>query len=107
MSTQEHMKKLIHTAATRRASLVRPIITLGLGLLLALFTSALTYSTPPAREGNFGATVFFMAQPTSTPQQKDLSEIGSTDGIVIMGIVIAFIVVVPILLRRKAWMEPR
>jgi len=44
-------------------------------------------------------------QPTSTPQPKDLSEIGSTDGIVIMGFLIALIVIVPILLRRKAWME--
>ena len=101
------MKKLIHTAATRRASLVRPIITIGLGFILALFSAALTYSSPPAMEGTFGGAAAFFLQPTSTPQPKDLSEIGSTDGIVIMGILIALIVIVPILLQRKSWMESR
>jgi hypothetical protein len=48
-----------------------------------------------------------MMQPTSTPKPKDISEIGSTDGIVIMGILIALIIIIPILLRRKSWMEPR
>ena len=85
--------------------LVRLIITLGLSLLLALLSAALPYSTPPALEGTFGAASFFAAQPTSTPQPDDLSEIGSTDGILIMGFLIALIVVVPILWRRKAWME--
>jgi hypothetical protein len=99
------MKKMIHATATRRAWLVRPLITLGLGILLALLSAAITYSTPPALEGTFGAV--FLLQPTSTPPPKDLSEIGSTDGIVIMGFVIALIVVVPILWRRKAWMEHR
>ena len=86
---------------------VRPIITVVIGLLLALFSAALTYSTPPAMDGTFGTAAFFVMQPTSTPQQKDLSEIGSTDGIVVMGFVIALIVVVPILLRMKSWMESR
>lgn len=86
---------------------VRPIITVVIGLLLALFSAALTYSTPPAMDGTFGTAAFFVMQPTSTPQQKDLSEIGSTDGIVVMGFVIALIVVVPLLLRRKSWMESR
>jgi predicted membrane protein len=85
--------------------LVRPIITLGLSLLLALLSAALTYSTPPALDGTFSATTFFAAQSTSTPQADDLSEIGSTDGILIMGFLIALIVVVPILWRRKAWMD--
>lgn len=94
------MKKLNH----RAASLVRPIITIGLGFLIALLSAALTFSTPPALEGTFGSTAFF-TQPTSTPQPNDLSEIGSTDGIIIMGFLIVLIIIVPILLRRKAWME--
>ena len=97
------MSKLIH----RTASLVRPIITVGLGSLLALFSAAITYSTPPAMEGAFGAAAFLVLQPTSTPKPKDLSEIGSTDGIVFMGIIIALIIIIPILLRRKSWMESR
>ena len=86
---------------------VRPIFTLGLGILLSLFSAALTYSVPPVVEGDFGAAAFFALQPTSTPAPQDLSEIGSTDGIVTMGFVIALIVIVPILLHRKSWMETR
>jgi hypothetical protein len=100
------MIKRIHTAALRRASLVRPIITIGLGLVLALFSAALTYSAPPASEGNLAAAGIFF-QPTSTPQPQDLSEIGSTDGIIVMGLIIALIIIIPILLRRKSWIEPR
>jgi hypothetical protein len=106
------MKKSIQRAPAKSirdylASLVRPIITVTIGFLLALFSAALTYSTPPAMEGTFGGAAFFIAQPTSTPKTKDLSEIGSTDGIIIMGIVIALIIIVPILLRRKSWTETR
>ena len=36
-------------------------------------------------------------------QLEDRSEIGSTDEIVIMGGVISFIIVVPILMTRKSW----
>ena len=98
------MKKLIR----RTALLARPLITVGVGFALALFSAALTYSTQPAMGGSLsnGAAAFFL-QSTSTPQPKDMSEIGSTDGIVIMGILIALIVIVPILLQRKSWMETR
>jgi hypothetical protein len=58
-------------------------------------------------DGALAGAAFFMMQPTSTPEPKDLSEIGSTDGIVIMGVLIALIIIVPILLRRKAWLESR
>lgn len=85
---------------------LRPIITLGFGLILALFSAALTYSVPPAMQGNPAAAAFFV-QPTKTPQPEDLSVIGSTDGIIVLGFVIALIIIIPILLRRKCWMEPR
>ena len=84
---------------------MRPIITVGLGIVLALFSAALTYSAPPVIQGNLGTAALFV-QPTRTPQPQDLSEIGSTDGIIIMGLVIALIIIIPILLRRKAWIEP-
>jgi hypothetical protein len=89
------------------SKLMRPIITVGLGSLLALFSAAISYSTPPAMESAFGVATFLVLQPTSTPKPKDLSEIGSTDGIVFMGILIALIIIIPILLRRKSWMESR
>ncbi len=85
---------------------MRPVITIGIGLLLALFSAALNYSAPPAMQGNFGDTAFFL-QATSTPQPEDLSRVGSTDGIAAMGVLIALLVIVPILLRRSSWMEPR
>ena len=87
--------------------LMRPIITVGLGLLLALFSAAITFFAPPVTEGSFAGAAAFFLQPTSTPEPQDISEIGSTDGIVIMGILIALIVIVPILLQRKSWMEDR
>jgi hypothetical protein len=98
------MKKLIHRIALR----TRPLIPVGVGLVLALFSAALPYPTPPVMQGTFGArAAAFFLQSTSTPQPKDMSEIGSTDGIVLMGIFIALIIIVPILLQRKSWMEPR
>ena len=86
---------------------MRPIITLAIAFLLALCSAALTYSTPPAMDETLGDGTFFTIERTTAPQQEDLSEIGSTDGILIMGFVIVFIIVIPILLRRKSWMEPR
>jgi len=84
--------------------IMRPVITIGLGLVLALFSAALSSSKPPASYGNSAAAAFFF-QTTPTPQPKDLSKIGSTDGIVAMGIIIALIIVIPILLRRKSWKQ--
>ncbi len=96
------MRKFIR----RPASLMRPILTIGFGLVLALLSAALTYSAPPAMQGNLAAAAFFL-QPTKTPQPKDLSIVGSTDWITVMGFVIALIIIIPILMRRKSWMEPR
>jgi hypothetical protein len=84
--------------------LMRPIITIGLGLVLTLSSAALSSSRPPTIQGNPGAAAFFF-QTTPTPQPKDLSKVGSTDGIAAMGILIALIIVIPILLRRKSWMQ--
>jgi hypothetical protein len=53
---------------------------------------------------NPGTTAFFF-QTTPTPQTKDISQIGSTDGIIVMGFFIALIIVIPILLQRKSWMQ--
>jgi len=82
--------------------LVRPALVLGMCLSLALLSAALTYSTQPAMQADPTATASF-PQPTPTPQPEDVSEIGSTDGIVAMGGIIVLIVITPILLRRKHW----
>lgn len=83
----------------------RSTTVLGIGLMIALFSAALTYVTPPAAmQLDFPAAAFFQ-QPTSTPQTEDISEIGSTDGIIVLGGVIVLIVLVPIFLYRKSWMH--
>lgn len=99
-------RHLMKQAAKTMRKFVRPIITVGLGLVLALFSAALTYTAPSQVQGDLAAAEFFI-QPTTTPEPEDLSEIGSTDGIIVMGLLIALIIVVPILARRKSWMEPR
>ena len=91
-------------AANIMNKFMRPIITIGLGLVLALTSAALSSSKPPAVQGTPGVSGFFL-QATPTPQPKDLSKIGSTDGIVAMGFLITMIIIVPILLRRKSWMQ--
>ena len=83
---------------------MRPIITIGLGLALAFFSAALSSPTPPVIQEHPSATALFV-QTTSTPQPKDLSKIGSTDGITAMGFFIALIIIIPILIRRKFWMQ--
>ena len=87
---------------------MRPLITLGLGLVLALFSAALTYSAPPTTQGDLAAAAqFLQPQATATPQANDLSEIGSTNGIIVMGFLIALIIILPIIIHRKSWMENR
>lgn len=81
---------------------MHPVITISLSLLLALFTAALTYSSPSQAQINFPDSTLLL-QVTPTPQEEDRSEIGSTDEIVIMGSVIALIIIAPILFRHRSW----
>ncbi|MBL8101160.1 MAG: hypothetical protein JNM02_01400 [Anaerolineales bacterium] len=46
-------------------------------------------------------TATLSLQTTPTPQAGDRSVIGSTDGILVMGIVIVLIVTLPLLFRKK------
>src|SRR5215216_2096852 len=93
-----------HSVIHTMKKLVRPSLVLGICLSLAWLSARLTYSFQPTMQGNVSATIFFL-QPTTTPQPQDVSEIGSTDGIVAMAGIIVLIVIVPILLRRKHWMR--
>ena len=45
----------------------------------------------------------YTVQLTATAQPPDISEIGSTDGIVVLGLLIGLIVITPILVQRKTW----
>ena len=86
--------------------ILRPLMTIGLGLVLALLSAAISYPAQPPTQANLAAAAFFL-QPTKTPPAQNVSQIGSTDAIVVMGFVIALIIIVPIVLQRKSWMEPR
>jgi|WetSurMetagenome_2_1015567.scaffolds.fasta_scaffold927055_2 hypothetical protein len=84
---------------------IRPAIVVLISLALALTSAAATrLFLLPGTGNNLSAAAFFL-QTTPTPEQVDRSEIGSTDGIVVMGFLLAVIVLVPILLRRKAWSQ--
>jgi hypothetical protein len=82
----------------------RSTIILMISLLIALFSAAVTYAKIPA-PGSSTAASFLLQTTPSPPVEEDRSEVGSTDGIVVMGGVIVLIVLVPILLQRKAWMQ--
>ena len=83
----------------------RPAVILGISLLIAIFAAGFTYTAKiSGLESSTRAAIFLQA--TSTPGvEEDLSEIGSKDGIVIMGGVIVLIVLLPILIKRKSWMQ--
>ena len=84
---------------------VRPLILLGIVLLIVLACTGLTRSVRSLSEVNTTGAAFLL-QTTPTPQlEEDKSVVGSTDGIVIMGGIITLIVILPILARRKAWMR--
>jgi Na+/H+ antiporter NhaC len=66
--------------------------------LLAVILLALVFANfnPPAASARTAASQIQLA----TAQAQDDSEIGSTDGILVMGVVIVLIVTLPLLFRR-------
>jgi hypothetical protein len=72
-------------------------------LLLVLFIVGLAlpnfnHPVAAAQSVHLNASVL---QTTPTPQIQDASVIGSTEGILVMGIVIVLIVTLPLLFRKK------
>jgi len=82
---------------------VRLSLIIGIGLLL-FFSAALSSLTRHAAPMNVRSAALYQS-PTSTPQVEDVSEIGSTDEIMVLGGIIVLIVIVPIFLYRKSWMN--
>jgi hypothetical protein len=86
---------------------IRPVIILIISLSLALTVVAFsaTNSTGSTRLDDYSGAAFFF-QITATPQPvDDRSEIGSTDGLTLLSIIITTIIVIPILLKRKNWSQ--
>ena len=69
-----------------------------IALVLALVT--VNFNQPSASALNISAASVSI-QITQTPLAEDASVIGSTNGILIMGIVIVIIVIVPVLFYKK------
>ncbi|HVF25477.1 MAG TPA: hypothetical protein VNA23_06280 [Anaerolineales bacterium] len=82
---------------------VRLSILIGIGLMLFCSAALSSLASPPAPM-NFRSAALYQL-PTSTPQVEDVSEIGSTDEIIVLGGIIVLIVIVPIFLYRKSWMH--
>lgn len=71
-------------------------------LLLSILTMVLVLINfnPPVAFAKDTVTMA-LQQATPTPQAADISEIGSTDGILIMGIVIVLIVILPLIVQKR------
>jgi len=82
---------------------LRRALMVGICLSLAFLSAALPHSSDTPLQAVPSATALLL-QSTTTPQPQDMSEIGSTDGIVAMVGIIVLILIVPIFLRRKHWM---
>ncbi len=85
----------------------RRFFILGIAVLLAMLIAALahTVAIQSSQQNNLAGAALVL-QSTVTPESEELSEIGSTDGIVAMGGVIALIILIPVLARYKYWARP-
>ncbi len=89
------------------------VIATGLAFVLALSPSGAGYANTASRAPDRSAALMpFGRQPaaanqpaTPTPAPEPVSQPGSTDGIMIMGLAIVLIIVLPILLQRGLWMR--
>lgn len=77
---------------------------LGTAILIVIIlatASVIMAFNQPAEPAAKIYTSSIQAQATTQPDVTDQSEIGSTDGIMVMGVVIFTIVTIPIVLRKK------
>ncbi len=81
---------------------VSPILLITIGLTMAFLSAGISPIPANTFQNNMpGVVQLFQTEATPTPTQG-VSEIGSTDGIVLMGIIIVLVVLLPVLLRRKS-----
>jgi hypothetical protein len=70
-------------------------------ITLVFVLASVNFDRPEVSAKNLSASSLSMQIATLTPPAKDVSEVGSTDGIVVMGVVIVIIVTLPVLLHKK------
>ena len=86
---------------------IRPFTILIVGLILALTVVAFsgTNSAESERLARYSSAAFFFQITATAPSTEDHSEIGSTDGLILMSFVSVTIIVIPIFLRRRNWSQ--
>lgn len=84
----------------RLSGLLRLAVVTVIGLLMAISSAAASRMEIHSQSLN-GAPLNLQA--TVTPVVKTVSEIGSTDWITLVSVVIVLIILVPILALRKSW----
>lgn len=80
----------------------RPILLVITGIALAFISAALSF-TASALQGATPTPIpaTLVVKPTPTL----ISEVGSSDGILLLAAVIVFIIILPILWNRRTWMR--
>jgi hypothetical protein len=73
-----------------------------LGLAI-LFTSLALKRTPPVAQGTTATTTIQASTTVPATGAQDRDNVGSTDGIMIVALLIVLIVIIPILLKRQVW----
>lgn len=74
---------------------------LALFFFLLLFVLVSVDFNPSLASTHAQIPAITVLQVTPTPQTEDASVVGSTDGIMLMGVVITFIVIMPLLFHKK------
>lgn len=87
----------------RRLRVILPVLVLAAGALLAVLGS-ISGSALDKASGLPPLPLAEVATPTPVPTPTSVP--GSTDGIMWMGAVIVFIILVPILLNKNTWTKP-
>lgn len=93
-SNQANMKTNLYT--------VRITLWAVLGVAVLLITLAFDRTAPTAPQST---AIPSTATGTTSAEAETQDEVGSTDGIMIMAVLIVLIVIIPILLRRRAWLN--
>jgi hypothetical protein len=70
-------------------------------VLIFSLSSVANFNHPEASAKNISAAALSLQASTPIPPAENVSEVGSTDGIVIMGVVIVIIVTLPVLFHKK------
>ncbi len=77
-----------------------PVLILLTGIALAVISAA--FSSTLRIDPGLDSAVLYQAS-TPTPAAKAVSNPGSTDGLVVMSIIIVIIVLAPIIFRKSVW----